>query len=520
MVDLFNSILLILFSFLIRLPFVLAHTSDEWITWCIIDQQHGRKLHYDITDSVFEGYFATPKLQYYFISRFPKRLWSFVGNLLNIVYDCIAVLLVYFLSSLFFSHYTYTVDTYVMKPAMWVALLYSTTPILLPVTARLKGIKARTLGNLLSLIYFVTFGIAYTTDYQFLYIVTLIAGILTFLSSAFAAQNLALVSLCLSVFYFDWIPLSVFLLTLLVSMLVPGAGVKKILLYKLHHYRWYMKNYKGTAVEERNKLRDFLLFPKYLFVDPVKFLDLTFLRLSPVIALYSVPGLVLLIYFLLVKQDTLGLYLSDSITRYSFMIVSASMLIFILTSLKWLLFLGQAERYFEYSAPFFSLLLTFHLVAEKSSALSLFVLFILHISIIIVIFCYVMRKDFAINLRYSSQQNTLLDEFLLSLEYEIRILTIPLKYSYALSSQFQNLNFKFFHMFVSQGKRGFRYMEEDLEKYNWPRNDLNHFKEKYGINTIVARKSVLETALEQGLYEELAQQQPIFENEDHIVYRL
>jgi len=227
-----------------------------------------------------------------------------------------------------------------------------------------------------------------------------------------------------------------------------------------------------------------------------------------------------LIYSLVAEQNTLGLFLSDNITRYSLMIVSASVLIFALTSFKWLLFLGQAERYFEYSAPFLSLLLTFYLITTKSSAYILLVFLILHISIIFIIFCYIMRKDLAINLRFISQQDQSLGDVLMSFGHEMRILTIPLKYSYALSFKLQKPIFKFYHMFVSQGNKGFQYMEEDLEKYNWPRNDLNYFKEKYGINIVVALRKVLESAREQGLYEELAQHQPVFENEDHIVYRL
>jgi len=514
--------LVLVFSFLIRLSFVLGHTSDEWVTWWVIFQQQGKWLHYDVPDSLIEGFFGYPKLQYYLISRFPQKLWGIIGNISNIGYDCFAIVLVYYLSTIFFSNLETSEIIFGIRPAMWVALLYSTTPILLPVTGRLKGVKARTLGGLFSLLYFVTFGAAYVAGHSYLYAATIIAGILAMLSSAFALQNIAFMCLCLSVFYFDWVPLSVFLITLLAGLGIPKVGINKILLHKLNHYRWYVRNYEGSPAEGRNSLRDILLLPKYLFVQPIKFLNLVFEKITPVIALYSVPGLFILAYYIFTDPNSLGLLLSNDVTKYASIMVSGSIIVFIFTSIKPLLFLGQAERYFEYSAPFLNFLFVFYVIKTELSTNILFLLLLFHLCVILVAFVYSMGYEIieAFQPLSSIDKKNDLVHFLNNLDKDLRILTIPLKFSFALSHQMQNPKARFYHMFVSRDHEGFEYMEEDLVKYNWPRPDWLYFKQKYGVNMIVVLKKALRNAREHGLNYELNQKNCIFENTEYAIYRL
>ena len=348
MFEILVILLVLLLSFVIRIPFVLSDSSDEWMTWWIIRQQQGRKLHYDVYDSLIDGYMALPKLQYFLVSCFPEKYWGIIGNGLNVLYDLISILLVYSVSSIIFSAWQISPKNFIISPAAWVALLYSTTPILLPITARLSGIKARTLGGLLSLLYFLTFGAAYIFGETYGYLGTIVSGILIILSSAFTLQNIAFISLCLTILYLDWVPFAIFLITVLAGIAIPGIGVRKILIYKFNHYKWYVSNYAGTTAEGRNNLRDIVLLPRYFFTEPAKFLEQVMSKNTFVISLYSVPVLFILIY-LCIDRATFSILISNDVTKYAATLIAGSVIVFILTSTKPFLFLGQAERYFEYS---------------------------------------------------------------------------------------------------------------------------------------------------------------------------
>lgn len=515
--------IIVIFSFLIRLPFLLIETSDEWTTWWIIKQQKGKKLHYDLSDSLIEGNMPFPKLQYFLVSRFPERYWGIVGNSTNMIYEVFSVIITYILADLLFSLMHIAASNLMMSPAAWVALLYSVTPIMLPVTGRLKGIKARTLGTLLSLIYFLSFGAGYITENGFFYLGCIISGILIIISSIFALQNIAFVSLFLSLLFFDWIPIVVFIITLIISLAIPIFGVKKILFQKFNHFKWYVRNYAGTTAEGRNVIKDMLLLPVYLLKSPPKFLDQVFKRNTLIIALYSIPTLFILLYWSCTDNNLFTVFFSNHILHYVAAIITSSIIIFILTSLKPFLFLGQAERYFEYSSPFVCFLFIYSLIKIEASTFLLIFLFLFQMSIILITLIYSMYNNFvgALKSPLTSKEMETLVEYIKKLDGSIRILTIPAKFSMVLSYHVNNFQTRFYYIFVNPSKgKGFDYMNDDLVAHRFPRTDIEHFKNKYGINTIVIYKKALVTAQKRGLFYKFANENPVFENQEYAVYRI
>lgn len=515
--------IIVIFSFLMRLPFLLIETSDEWNTWWIIKQQKGRKLHYDLPDSLIEGTMPFPKLQYFLVSRFPERYWGIIGNSTNIIYDIFSIILTYILAHFLFSLMHINTSNLMISPAAWVTLLYSITPIMLPVTGRLKGIKARTLGTFLSLIYFLSFGAGYITGNIFFYLGSIVSGILIIISSIFALQNIALISLCLSILFLDWIPLVVFIITLIISMTIPVFVVKKILSQKFNHFRWYVRNYAGTTAAGRNAIKDMLLLPVYLFKSPSKFFDQVFKRNTLVIALYSVPTLFILLYWLYTEKNLFALFLSNHILRYVAAVIASSIIIFILTSLKPFLFLGQAERYFEYSAPFICFLFIYSVIKIETPTFFLIPLFLFQICIILCTFVYSMYNAFSKALKspLTSKDMENLVEYIKKLDGSIRILTIPAKFAMVLSYHVDNFQTRFYYIFVNPSKgKGFDYMNDDLVAHRFPRSDIEYFKNKYDVNTIVVYKKALVTAQKRGLVYNLTNENRVFENHEYAVYRI
>jgi hypothetical protein len=519
---LLNLIILLVFSFLIRLPFILSHSSDEWVTWWMISKQNGRSLQYQVSDSVLPGEMGAPKLQYYLISLFPKRLWGIMGNGLNILYDCISVILVYLISFYLLSANGASTRELIIEPAMWVALLYSTTPILLPVTGRLKGVKARTLGGLFSLLYCLALGVALIGGIHTLYFAAIVFSILAILTSYFALQNILFISIILSLYLLNPIPVLAFIASILVALLIPGLGIRKILMQKIHHFRWYTGNYQGTTAEGRNRVGDFLRLPVYLFKNIETFLDLVFRKLTPVIILYSIPALFAALILLLTDFElTWSLVASNDALMYALILSLGSLIVFVLTSLKPFLFLGQAERYFEYSAAFICYLLVGLVVGLNLDAKILVFLFLIHLIVNFATFIYLQRAMILQALTdYQTSKNENILDFISNLGGDLRILTIPCKYSYQFSHELSLPNAKFYHMFVNPDEGGFAYMDRDLAEYNWPISDLSHFQDKYGINLVICSKSEAKFARERGHIYEFNLDQHIYEDADYIIYRI
>ena len=83
---------------------------------------------------------------------------------------------------------------------------------------------------------------------------------------------------------------------------------------------------------------------------------------------------------------------------YAWGIVAASLAAFLLTSFKQFSFLGQAERYLEYSAPAFSLIFPFVLItySEGTRSVMLWSLILIHIIFTFANFLFVKREAAAI----------------------------------------------------------------------------------------------------------------------------
>ncbi|MDY7109715.1 MAG: hypothetical protein SYC29_13855, partial [Planctomycetota bacterium] len=85
---------------LLRLSFGTSETSDQWVSFWLIQRQRRRRWITDeARDSIVGGTYGYPSLQHFLISRLPRRLWGIAGRLTNIAYDLISALCVYWLAS-------------------------------------------------------------------------------------------------------------------------------------------------------------------------------------------------------------------------------------------------------------------------------------------------------------------------------------------------------------------------------------------------------------------------------------
>jgi hypothetical protein len=404
-----------------------------------------------------------------------------------------------------------------------VTLLYATSPILHPVTARLKAIGGRTIGNVFCLVYIILFGYAFLSGYHFIYAILIPVAWAIALSSQFAMQFIAFSSFFLSILYLNPMPIIVIAFAVLSGSLIPRLGVRTLLRRKCDHYIWYIRNYnKGTTASDRNKIRDIIRLPLYLIRDQKQFLNLCFLKITPIIAAYSLPPLVLFAVWIVSSPQSILLFAGNQILLFLSLLSIATLLVFFLTSLRPFLFLGQAERYFEYSAGFIYLLFVYYIWKLGMSTNIILWVSSFQVTAILINFIYsqlpTIKKK--LTLKESSNFHALIDY--LKGRNGLRMLSIPTKWNFKIAFYLADSDVVFYFDNISRKDKidGIKYMEEDHVSLSFVKPDMQYFSRKYGINTVVVDKNALPSAEEFGIHYVFKNEDKLFENEDYIVYKV
>ncbi|MCQ9205008.1 MAG: hypothetical protein NG737_01675 [Omnitrophica bacterium] len=498
-------------------------SSDEYAHIWMIKQrkQYGASWEDDVKRSIIKGYRGYPSTPHSIISFFPEKWWFVVGKLLNVIYDFIAITIVYYTSSFLFTDALNIKLKWAINAPLAVTFLYATSPILHPVTSRLKAIGGRTMGNVLCLLYIILFGYAFLYQRPFFYIICIPLIWLIIRSSQFAMQYIVFISLALSIFYRSLTPIALIGIAGMSGVLMPKLRIKKLLRRKLDHYIWFIRNAeaKGTTAKGRNSLKSILLLPIYFFTDIKRCVNLCFTKITPFIILYSVPLLGLFAYWFMKDPKSIDIFMANNISIYLSVLSISTLLIFILTSLKPFLFLGEAERYFEYGIGAWHFLFIYYLIKKDINTDIIFWVLWCHGLAILLNFMYSCLSDPERKIR-SEKTEAFIDLInYLSAQVGLRILTIPTKWSYKIATYLDNPDFNFYYNHICRHDiiDGIKYMEEDFVVLNYVKPNMHYFVDKYGINTVIVRKRELETARQKGINYQVNNK--TFENEDYIVFQ-
>lgn len=518
--ELIKLFLILAVSLSLRAIFIMVPTSDMFLhMWHIEKSRRFGFGNHRAFKSLISGTQGYPSLPHYIVSRFPEKHQIKTAYSLNLIYDGISILCVYLISKLIFSNYGVFDSSLVLSPHLVVTLLYATTPILFPVTTRLKTFGGRTFGNLLATVYFSALGAGLLTGNLAYYVVCIGAGLLILLASQFGMQVMLFFSIVLSLLYLNPIPIVLVATVALIGITVPALGIRDFFKFKINHYRWYVKNSRGVeGATGRNRWIDFVQYPRVLISDPKRLLQLTFYKLTPVIAAYTVPTLTLLVYWGVVRRDAFGTLLADDVFRFVFLVALSSLIVFVLISTKWLYFLGQAERYFEYSAGAICIVFVAVCAALGQGAFWFYV-FLFQVTVIIVNFVVSLRATFAASLKGNA--GALFDDLTTFIDSQgaSKILTIPLKLNFRIGTQTAD-DVRCYYQFITENKiDGFRRQQADEKVYNFVVPDLKYFNATYGIDTIVAAKDAIERAKDYDIHYDFSDLTLAFENDAYCVYR-
>ncbi|MEO1019528.1 MAG: hypothetical protein AAFY56_17820, partial [Pseudomonadota bacterium] len=237
-------------------------------------------------------------LNFYLISRFPQQYWGRIGRGLNLLYDVLAGIIVYVVAS-DLAHRNGIDDTIAGLTLAQVALLlFMTSPILMPITGRLRGIKGRSFGLPVFLIFAVILK-EYYLEGTFLHLALIpIVTIVMLHVSMFGMQALVFAAITTAIWYIDPIPLVIVGAVCIGGYYLP-VGLRDTLTHHLHFKIWYWNSQKkGTSASGRNDLKRVLRLPLDLFFQPYQFLTTCLHNNSFIISIVSVPAILLIPYII------------------------------------------------------------------------------------------------------------------------------------------------------------------------------------------------------------------------------
>lgn len=510
-------------TFTLRLLFSTTPNSDDHVHFWNIKIVKELKGHWrkNIPNSVVQGWRGYPVFHHKILSFFPEKYWGIFGKLFTLFYDCLSITAVYIVSHFMFLQTSCKNISDAFSNHGLVALLVSTSPILLPRTPRVKSIGARTIGLFLSLQFFLILWFITFSHSFFLLPLVLLVGLIIILSSQFAFQNMVFSCIFLSIYFLNPIPVLIIFVLFLISFLIPSLGLKNIIIAKYYHFKWYYKNIVSgsTSINVRNRITDILSLPKYLFTDRIKAIKLMFLHSSILITLYSIPSLFIL-SFLVFSNKNVNALLANNTYIYIYSLSLFSIIAFFCTHLKPIKFLGEPERYFQYSIGYISFFYVFYIASNSMSSKWVFYLLIIQIVFVLVNLLVSNVKLLSENLLFRPSKNLHeLITFLKTLECK-KIVTIPTKLSFMLGyNLFFDHNFYYRFIFCTGKEKAYDYLDDDHIKFEYIRPDFQHFAKKYGINIIVASKRILKKGKRYSIYYNFGSA-PIFENAEYYVYCL
>jgi hypothetical protein len=328
-----------------------------------------RKNHFKYPEKtkgfLLPGKYIYPPLYHYILALFPRLLREKTGLYLGAIIDTIHAFALY----LFVIYISKIPEISVFLPnpqayAVLACLLFSISPALLAIGVgpRTYSVTPRPLGELLFTLTFLFALIFYINGDLFSLIISSFFASLIFLSSKFGVQVLLFFSVIVTILTGFYLLLLVPLLGIAIGLVISKGHLASVLQGSFQHLSLYkniiQKTYSCTL--SRNNFPEF----KYIIISLLNRNLKEFARhfrnvLSHntfIILILRNPFFFLILYIYIFLNPLLG----NNVIYFLNCWIIASIVVFVATSLKPLLFLGEAERYLEYSiAPQILLLVIF-----------------------------------------------------------------------------------------------------------------------------------------------------------------
>lgn len=352
----YDIIILIVTTFIIRIwpRFVYPGLITSMDSYFHLTYSQYYLNHRDFMKLEFNGISGYYTYFYhYLISFFGKRYLVFIENISSAIFDTFGVIAIY-LFTYFAALNSGVIES--LNFSFWTSLLYSTSP---PMFQRQLGPRAfegtpRTLGENIFLLIILTAGcLLIFKEYQIIFIaLCFIFGTMILFTSKFATQSLVFISTLVAIFsnklQILFFPFGCFI----VAELISRGKYTSILKHQWGHLAIYASKLQFTydQMQDKNNLRRILIKIKKIFHSKqyYRLFGIIIRDFGPTAILYKCPQ-VILATILILQMPSGKNILTNFTSHYFYYLFWATIIILIVTYFTPFLFIGEAERYQNYS---------------------------------------------------------------------------------------------------------------------------------------------------------------------------
>lgn len=496
------EILLILGILFVRLlPRLLRQDKTDADTWYHISSvksivNNKYKIPKCNDGFVLGGKYDYPYFAHWIVSLFVKdeilKFERFINPIIDTVYITTGALYFYFL----LSYYEISIENKIINYLL--LLVFSTTMLKISTGPRVYSYTPRVFGEYFIFIFFIGLHIYLLTDNIYFLLLSSIFGGLSLNTSTFASQVMSLFSVLLAIFLDSFIPIALFLFSIILALFFSKGHYFYILSQQLKfsfNYATYGQ-FHHPSVKNRNHIKQYVKFFEYILKFNLKEAYIVFIRdLTFFNILYKNFEVIIAISILFM------LPIDDKFIIYIFL---TAFIIFIITSFRPFLFLGESDRYLEYIVIFSAIVLSLSL-SEKY---------------IILIVCIEIVAYLLTLLLYMKSSNNYGQEYLSAMRYienNIKhkddyiihaIMHTYINYSLTPLSRIRSLTIEanYAHDIMK---------DKELMPINLIyTNDFDYLYSKYGVNIIVANKKYLN----KNIKYDFSKFNLFYENKQYVVY--
>ena len=458
-------------------------------------RESGFKCPKKLKGFILPGIYDYPPLFHYILALIPRAHRERFSFLISPVIDTIHVMIIYYSVSYLLSlnRQLYIGNDPEIIAAI-AALFFATSPALLydGIGPRSYIATPRTLGELFITITFISqLFYLLNNNLGFLFLACFFSA-LTLLTSKFGGQVLIFFSVGLMVFLWRYefilLPIIGILFATIISkgkyIEILNGWVKHSLLFK------EVLIHKMPIFSARNNLKQFRNLANAVAYGDFKGFEKSALDLiTNNTYIILVIRNVMLFPLIVLVADKLYIITSNSLIIFLIGWISISLLVFFITSLKPFLFLGEAERYIEYSIPAQIILFTILNMSPRAVFILLIYNIIFYLfNIFMIHFAYRGRKE----LKEATEK--LINWFTIQNIKGKRILSIYVD-NYFIAYRTDNLVLWPPGNFTKIDKELVNYLWEELE---WPNRNLSLLINKYNIDLIIVNNKYLNYANRNG----------------------
>ncbi|CAA6804542.1 MAG: FIG00388368: hypothetical protein [uncultured Sulfurovum sp.] len=484
------------------LPRVLRKDKTDSDTWYHISSvmsiyKNKYKLPECNDGFILGGKYDYPYFSHWIVSIFMRdkiiKYERFIGPTIDTLYILLGFIYLNFLLSF------YEVDMANQLINFLLLMGFSSTMLKISTGPRVYSFTPRVFGELFIFIFLISIHLYMLTDNLFFLFLSMVFGGLALNTSTFGSQVLVLFSIILSILLHSFIPMFMFLGSLIFAWISSGGHYKNILLQQLQFTKQYATygQYNHPALIHRNKAFQYVLFFKYLLQLKIKDAYIVFQRDLIFFNVFYKNFEVIIVIILLP-----WLNIFDSFLYYMCIV---AFVVFLITSFRPFLFLGESDRYLEYIIIFATIYLVFNL-EQHYIYLILFVQIVLYVT---TLYTY-LKSSNTYGAHYLNAMKFIKKNLENKDDYVIHgIFNTYINYSIGVLSGLKSLAIEPNYVY------GLATNKKLMPNDTIYTNDFDYLYTEYGVNIIIANKKYLH----QELLYDFSKFNLFYENEQFIVYK-